>query len=285
MVRVLGRVAVGVLLASAATGCSRVSPSEAVTVNDAHYRLAWHDEFNGSKGRPPDPHHWKRVTGGGGWGNRELEDYTASPGNVSLNGRGDLAITARRERVRKGRGARWRYTSARLQTQGLVQLRYGRIEARIKVPLEPGLWPAFWMLGTDHARVGWPRSGELDVMELKSQKPFRVVGTVHGPSARKPSGWQINRFGYSSTSFGDFFHVYGLDWSPDKLVWTVDGRIYGGLTRQGLPRGDRWVFNRPFYMLLNLAVGGFWVGPPTSATRFPATMLVDWVRVWKRTSR
>jgi beta-glucanase (GH16 family) len=252
-------------------------------MSDAHYRLVWHDEFNGPAGRRPDPRNWRVLTGGGGWGNQELEDYTASAGNVSLNGQGDLAITARRMLSAHGRGNAWRYTSARLETLGRFQFQYGRIEARIKVPLGAGLWPAFWMLGNDRPRVGWPRSGELDMMEFQGQNPFRLVGTAHGPRGRN-GAWQVSRLADSLSPFNQAFHVYGLDWSRNRLVWTVDGRAYGGVTDRDLSRRDRWVFNRPFYVLLNLAVGGFWVGRPPPATHFPAAMLIDWVRVWKRTA-
>ena len=271
------QLAIAVLAAGAAAGCSL--SSQPATISNANFRLVWHDEFNGPARHRPDSHNWRTIVGAAKF-NDELEYYSASSGNVSTNGHGDLAITARRQ----SRGGR-RYTSARLETLGRFQVLYGRIEARIKIPAGAGLWPTFWMLGTNYPRVGWPDSGELDMMEFKGQNPFELVGTIHGPSRRhKARGWQINSFVDSKVPFDDGFHVYGINWNPDQILFTLDGVAYGTVVRRQLLPGDRWVFNRPFYLLLNLAVGGFWPGPPTRATRFPATMLVDWVRVWKQTS-
>jgi beta-glucanase (GH16 family) len=265
----------------AVAGCSEFLSAAPATITNARYRLVWHDEFKGSAKTLPSRHNWRIIVGGAKF-NHELEYYSDSPANVSLNGRGDLAITARRQH-HAGRHRSWQYTSARLETLGRFHVRYGKIEARIKIPAGDGLWPTFWMLGTNYPRVGWPDSGELDMMEFRGQNPFELVATVHGPAAtHKKNGWQSNSFAQSKSPFSNSFHVYGVNWTRDQIVFTLDGVAFGTVVAGALLPRDRWVFNRPFYMLLNLAVGGYWVGPPTLRTTFPATMLVDWVRVWKR---
>jgi beta-glucanase (GH16 family) len=243
----------------------------------AHHHLIWHDEFNGAAGTPPNPAKWVLATGGGP--NGELEYYTASPANASLDGRGDLAILALQQTTSLG-GQQWQYTSARLETLGLFQFRYGRLEARIRIPAGMGLWPAFWMLGNNYPAVGWPTAGELDAMEMQGFAPKVLVATLHGPATWSATGFQINRFYHSVTPLNQGFHVYTLDWGPGKLVWSIDGHAYGTITRRALNPGEQWVFNRPYYILLNIAVGGYWPGVPNASTHFPATMLVDWVRVY-----
>jgi beta-glucanase (GH16 family) len=262
-------------------GCSEFLSAAPATITNARYRLVWHDEFKGSAKTLPSRHNWRIIVGGAKF-NHELEYYSDSPANVSLNGRGDLAITARRQH-HPGHHRSWHYTSGRLETLGRFHVTYGKIEARIKVPAGDGLWPTFWMLGTNYPRVGWPDSGEFDLMEFKGQNPFELVATVHGPAAtHKKNGWQSNSFAQSKSPFSSSFHVYGMNWTRNQIMFTLDGVAFGTVVPGDLAPRDRWVFNRPFYMLLNLAVGGYWVGPPTRRTHFPATMLVDWVRVWKQ---
>lgn len=273
----LRRLAAGVLAAGAVLGSFQLLPSEAATITSHRRpRLIWHSEFNGPAGTLPRANKWRVIVGAGS--NQELEYYPGGRGNISLNGRGDLAITARRQNYPAGNET-WRYTSAKLDTLDRFQVRYGKVQARIKFPTGAGLWPAFFMLGSDYPRVGWPDSGELDLMEFQGQRPTRLVGTVHGPTAQN-TNWQVNSFAYANRPFSSRFHVYGMDWAPDKVVFTVDGRRYGSVTPNRLKQGDQWVFNRPFFLLLGMAVGGYWVGPPSGSTRFPATMLVDWVRVY-----
>lgn len=277
MMPILRRVAVVGLAAGAVLGFFQLLPSEAATLTShGQPRLIFHSEFNGPARGLPNPHKWRVIVGSGS--NQELEYYTSARGNVTLNGRGDLAITARRQSHTAGNQT-WPYTSGKLDTLGRFQFRYGKIEARIKFPAGAGLWPAFYMLGTNYPRVGWPDSGELDPMEFQGQRPTRLVATVHGPTAQN-TNWQVNKFAYSTSSFGNRFHVYGMNWTPNKLVFTLDGKPYGTVTPGDMKPGDRWVFNRPFFLLMGIAVGGYWVGTPTSSTRFPATMLVDWVRVY-----
>jgi hypothetical protein len=214
---------------------------------------------------------WRHDTGGGGWGNGELQEYTQLPGNGALTGDGKLAITARSD------GAK--YTSARLRTayEGL----YGRIEGEMQVPSGRGLLPAFWMLGADVERTGWPQAGEIDLMEsLGAAEPGLVHGTVHGPdgSAR---GWERAFTARPAGGPDTGMHRYGLEWWPGVLQWTVDGVVQATLRQEDLGARQQWVFDRPAFLLLDVAVGGRWPGRPPSATVFPQTMYVESVR-WSR---
>ncbi len=241
--------------------------------------LIFSDEFSGPSGAAPDPAKWSIETGGGGWGNNELEYYTARSSNVSLDGDGQLAITARRESYSAG-GVSREYTSARLQTKGLFATAYGRLEARIKLPTGQGLWPAFWALGSDVETVGWPNSGEIDVMESLGSDPFTLYGSLHGPQPGSEKGYTLTALERSDTSLASRFNVYGVEWSPSAITFTFDGVPYSTRTPASLSSDQQWVFNKPFFLLLNLAVGGDWPGAPRGSTMFPATMLVDWVRVY-----
>ncbi|PZE90032.1 glycoside hydrolase family 16 protein [Curtobacterium sp. MCBD17_008] len=230
------------------------------------------DEFDGPAGSAPNPGIWRHDLGGGGWGNGELEVYTDSRRNSALDGNGNLAITARRE-------ADGSYTSARLTTQGTYSVQYGRVEARIKIPRGQGIWPAFWMLGADLPQVGWPACGEIDVMENIGREPGTIHGTVHGPGYSGAEG-----IGTAATlpsgAFADAFHVYAVDWRPGSISWSVDGATYRTITPADT-NGDPWVFDKPFFVVLNVAVGGGWPGAPDATTPFPQQMLVDWIRVWQ----
>lgn len=246
-------------------------------------RLAWRDDFTGPAGAPPNPRFWTPQVGGWGWGNEELQRYTPDPDNASLDGSGHLTITAREDTVAPTAPDQFcwygpcRYTSARLITADKVTPRYGRIEARIKVPAGAGLWPAFWMLGEDFFTVGHPQSGEVDIMEIVGKEPATAWASVHGPGYTGLS----NRFDLPpGSTFADDFHTFAVDWSPDGLVFSVDGQAY-----HSVPPADaganEWVFDQPFFLVLNLAVGGRWPGEPTPQTQFPASMLVDYVAVYR----
>lgn len=240
--------------------------------------LTWHDEFDAPAGAPVDPTRWRLDTGGHGWDHQELQYYTGGTDNAAHDGAGNLAITARRDES-SGHQCHYgtcRYTSARLTTAGLFAQRYGRMEARLKAPHGRGLWPAFWMLGDDIDHVGWPEAGEIDVMESIGQRTERLHGGVEGPGysgrAALARRFDLDR----PLSRG--FHTYAVDWSPNRLVWYVDGVEFHRVTPESLD-GDRWVFDHPFSLLLSLAVGGEWPGAP-DRVRFPQRMLVDYVRVW-----
>ncbi|MGH2975927.1 MAG: glycoside hydrolase family 16 protein [Solirubrobacterales bacterium] len=225
---------------------------------------------------------WRYDVGGAGWGNHELESYTTRASNAHLDGRGHLVIAARHERYRGSDGIRRRFTSARLKTLGRFSFRYGRVAARMRVPAGRGLWPAFWMLGADINRVGYPRCGEIDVMELLGHDPRTVYGTVHGPGPDLDVGIGGRRTTRRSLARG--FHTYGAIWTPTQVRFLLDGRTYETVRRSAYPPRDRWALDRRMFMILNLAVGGSWPGPPDRATRFPARLRVDWVRVWHRRS-
>src|SRR5690348_12231347 len=234
------------------------------------WRLVWQDEFDGAA---LDTTKWVRETGGNGWGNGELEFYTDRVENARLEN-GYLVIEARREPF--GNQA---YTSARLKTQGLGQWTFGRIEARIQIPRGQGLWPAFWMLGYNIAEVGWPGCGEMDIMENIGKEPATVHGTVHGPGYSGSNGI-TSAYNLTSGAFADTFHVFSIEWQLDSIRWYVDSTLYQTVTASSVRA--QWVFNHPFFILLNVAVGGYWPGNPDSTTLFPQTMLVDYVRVYQR---
>ncbi len=249
------------------------------------WRLVWNDEFNGPAGRPPSPRNWTPEIGDGtangipGWGNDELEYYTDDPGNAATNGRGQLAITARQaDGSLSCYYGPCRFTSARLVSQHKAEFAYGRIETRIKVPAGAGLWPAFWSLGANIGDVGWPQSGEIDIMEFVGRVPNEIFGTIHGP-------------GYSGgASFGgthdfgvpvsDRFHTFAIEWQPDRIDWYVDGILYHSATPASVAP-NQWVFNHPFFLILNLAIGGNFGGPLDPNVVFPKSMLVDYVRVYQ----
>jgi len=243
----------------------------------AAWKIVWSDDFKGPAGTAPDATKWTYDLGGGGWGNQELEIYTNQPTNVFQDGSGNLVIKA----VRMPDGS---YTSARLKTQGRFAIQYGRIEARIRIPYGQGLWPAFWMLGDNISSVGWPDCGEVDIMENIGKEPLIVHGTLHGPGYSGDSPLTAKFELPAAQRFADDYHVYGVEWSPDIMVFLVDGHRYYTVTPSNLPVGTKWVFDHPFFLLLNVAVGGSWPGNPDSTTVFPQMMLVDWVQVWQNTS-
>jgi len=210
---------------------------------------------------------------GAGWGNNELQSYTNRTENVKVEN-GYLLITAKKESFN---GAS--YTSARLTTKGLFEQTYGRFEARIRLPYGQGIWPAFWLLGGNCDEVTWPQCGEIDIMEYRGQEPTKVLGSVHGPGY---SGANAITKSYSllNDRFDTGFHIFGIEWGPDYINYYVDDVLYNQITPSNV-KGE-WVFDHPFYIIINLAVGGNFVGAPNSETVFPQTMLVDYVRVYKK---
>lgn len=238
-------------------------------------RPVWADEFAGPAGTRPDSRSWTHEVGGGGWGNDELQTYTRSRTNAALDGDGHLAIVARRREPGAEPGG---FTSARLTTKGRVDVRYGAVEARIKVPPGQGLWPAFWALGIDLPRDSWPASGEIDLMEVIGSEPKVVHAGIHGPDEHD-GPYTTGGAARNIEPLDRAFHVYGARWIPGAIQFELDGRPYATVVQADLRSGQRWVFDAPFFLLLNIAVGGTWPGPPDGTTAFPATMLVDWVRV------
>lgn len=248
---------------------------------DSRWTLTWSDEFNQPDGSAPDPKKWTSEIGGSGWGNHELEYYTDSRENAHIQD-GALVIKALREdRVRED-GARMHYTSARLKSQGKFSQTYGRFEARIKIPYGQGLWPAFWMLGEDITKVDWPTCGEIDIMENIGKEPSIVHGTVHGPGYSGAGGIGASYRLPSKRPFADDFHLFAVEWESATIRFYVDNELYETHARADLPADKKWVFDHPFFLLLNVAVGGDWPGNPDVTTVFPQTMLVDYVRVYSR---
>ena len=246
-------------------------------VSGPQWRLAWHDEFDAAPNSAPDPAKWTYDVGKTGWGNAELEEYTRSTANAFEDGDGHLVIQAIKTNDASGAG----YTSARLKTQGLAAFTYGRVEARMKLPHGQGIWPAFWMLGSDIAAVGWPRCGEIDIMENIGKEPAVVHGTVHGPGYSGGNGIGAP-YSLPAGAFADAFHVFTLQWQPESVEFAVDGSTYKRITPSDIPKGASWVYNHPFFLLLNVAVGGNWPGYPDATTQFPQRLLVDYVRVYSR---
>jgi beta-glucanase (GH16 family) len=243
--------------------------------------LSWSDEFNGADGSAPDPAKWAFDLGGGGWGNGELETYTSRPQNAVVQG-GNLVITAAKETYTGTDGISRDYTSARLKTQGLFSQSSGRFEARIKIPSGQGIWPAFWLLGNDFATNGWPTCGEIDIMENVGSQPATVYGTIHGPGYSGSTAISASNT-LATGKYADDFHVYAVEWESTQIRFYVDGFLYATRTPADLPsNGSVWVFDHPFFLLLNVAVGGNWPGAPDSTTVFPQQMLVDYVRVYQR---
>jgi beta-glucanase (GH16 family) len=241
--------------------------------------LLWSDEFTGPCGAGPDPKKWRVDTGGNGFGNEELEYYTARKRNMALDGQGHLAISALHE-THSGGGYTRNYTSGKIDGQRKYSTTYGSIQASIELPAGRGLWPAFWALGVDIDKVGWPKSGEIDMMENLGQRPLTAYGSIHGPSTLKPYRFGLTTSVLAETSLSQGFHVYGVNRSRNLVQMTLDGVPYATYRPSSLSRGRHWVFNRPFFLILDLAVGGKWPGAPNATTQFPATMLVDWVRVY-----
>ena len=273
-----------ILLASACVfGASAAAQNAAPKSESPAWKLTWSDEFNGPNGSAVDASKWVSESGGGGWGNDELEYYTARLDNATQQD-GNLIIQVRQEKYTGVDGIARNYTSARLKTLSKFSQTYGRFEARIKIPGGQGIWPAFWMMGNDIDKIGWPACGEIDVMENIGKEPALVHGTIHGPGYSGEHGITAS-YGFPSHQiFADDFHVYAVEWEPAAIRFYVDGHLYTTVTPTDLPKGARWVYDHPFFLLLNVAVGGGWPGSPDASSVFPQTMLVDYVRVYERAS-
>jgi beta-glucanase (GH16 family) len=239
----------------------------------AEAAVVWNEEFNGAAGAGVDTGRWNFDTGGGGFGNSELEYYNSGTSNVAQDGQGHLVITARRE---SGGHSCWygtcQWTSGRIQTAGKFTQTYGHIEARIQIPKGNGLWPAFWMLGGSN----WPTDGEIDIMENVGRTPNTLYGTLHGPGYS--GGNAVGGTRNLSAPLGDAFHNYAIDWSPNLVVWTIDGSEYFRASPASV-RGNPWVYNHGFFIIMNLAVGGSFPGSPDGNTPSTARMVVDYIHV------
>lgn len=256
------------------------SHSPFVQTHKEKWVLSWSDEFDEPDASAPDPSKWEFVTGGSGWGNDELEYYTSRPKNADIED-GNLVITALKEDYVDAKGVTRNYTSARMQTMGKFDQAYGRFEARIKIPYGQGIWPAFWMLGADMPTAHWPGAGEIDIMENIGREPGTVHGTIHGPGYSGAKGIG-SPYSLPTGRFTDDYHVFAIEWEPNRIHFYVDDHLYETRTPSDLPTGTKWVYDHPFYILLNCAVGGRWPGNPDDTSTFPQKMLIDYVRVYKK---
>jgi beta-glucanase (GH16 family) len=258
------------------------NPADAQTarIEKQGWRLTWHDEFERKGANHPDPSKWELEVGGGGWGNNELEYYTQRIEN-SREENGLLTIIAAKEDYSGADGVKRSYTSSRLKTKTLFSQAHGRFEARIKLPGGKGIWPAFWLLGDDIGKTGWPSCGEIDIMESIGDATT-AYGTLHGPGYSGSSGIQGKYVLSGQKKFQDDFHLFAVEWDPKIIRFFVDNVMYASKTAEDLPPKSNWVFDHPFFIILNLAVGGNWPGNPDERTVFPQTMQIDYVRVYER---
>ena len=248
--------------------CSNDEKQKVTTMN----KLVMQDEFD-TDGAPNSAiWNYNIGTGNNGWGNNELEYYTNSSNNIKVVD-GMLQITAKKEAFMGSQ-----YTSARIFSKGLFEQKQGRFEARIKMPWGQGMWPAFWLLGANSDTVAWPQCGEIDIMEYKGQEPTITHGTVHGPGYAGGNGI-TKSYDLINDRFDTGFHIFGIEWGENYINFYVDDVLYNQITPDKVT--GEWVYDHPFYIILNLAVGGSYVGSPNSETTFPQTMYVDYVRVYQ----
>jgi beta-glucanase (GH16 family) len=267
------------VLSASLIACPNADASNATV-----WTLVWSDEFDGPNGAAVDSSKWSFDVGGSGWGNNELETYTSRTANSDLED-GRLAIKALKERFTGADNITRNYTSARLLTKNRFTQAYGRFEARIKIPYGQGIWPAFWMLGDNIDSAHWPNCGEIDIMENIGKEPAIVHGTFHGPGYSGGSGVSAAYTLPGVRKFADDFHLFAVEWEPNVMRFYVDGLLYKTRTPADLPAGTSWVFDHPFFIILNVAVGGGWPGNPDATTVFPQQMLVDYVRVYSRSPK
>lgn len=257
------------------------APAPARAVVPAGRTLLWSDEFNGDAGTFPTAYRWTFAEGGAGWGNNELQCYTKSRKNSATNGKGQLVITALRTygHLCVG-GTRNSFTSARITTQRSFTTTHGRLEIRAKLPAGAGAWPAFWALGANLPRVGWPRSGEIDVMEFTGNRPTITTSAVH---AARTNGthWHSTRTARASKTLTTAYHVYAVEWTSRSLTFFRDGVSTGQITRAEVTRWATWPFDKPFYLLVNLAMGGTYAGKVPSTLTAPQRYYIDYVRVYR----
>ncbi|PKN92841.1 MAG: hypothetical protein CVU44_12480 [Chloroflexi bacterium HGW-Chloroflexi-6] len=257
----------------------------------SQWTLAWSDEFDGAAGTAPNATYWNHDIGGQGWGNNEWEYYTDSTENSATDGSGSMVITAKPNTdpalqcaygPTAGSPQTCAYTSARLLTKDKIDFAYGRVEAKLKIPHGQGVWPAFWMLGSDIASNPWPGSGEIDIMENigKDSELQNLYGTLHGPGYSGGAGIGSGPYDTGVNLYEDF-HTYAIEWEPTEIRWYFDGTQYFSATPADVPAGQEWVFNKPFFIILNVAVGGNWPGFPDGSATFPQEMLIDYVRVYQ----
>jgi beta-glucanase (GH16 family) len=271
----------------ACTSASSAPRPDTTSSPTRELKQVWADEFDGPAGGRIDSTKWHYDLGDGcqsgncGWGNQEKEWYTSASESVSLNGQGQLQIVARPAAA--GLTCYYgacRYTSAKITTRGMLDVAPGRVEARIKLPAGQGLWPAFWLLGTDIGAVGWPQCGELDIMENHGSNMTATSSAMHGPGYSGNTPF-VHSYQLAGASFADDFHTFAVEWDSTRVAFFVDGKQHYVIPRADVQSHGNWVFDHPFFIILNLAVGGTFDGDPRSDAILPATMLVDYVRVYQ----
>jgi beta-glucanase (GH16 family) len=247
------------------------------------FQLLWSDEFNQTDGTGPDAGKWVHALGDKGWGNKELENYTDRLPNASVVS-DPLALDGKALQIKAIKEADGTYNSARLLTKGKFSFKYGWAEARLRLPYGQGIWPAFWMLGMESDYGGWPHCGEIDIMENIGKVADQPIchGTIHGPGYSGDRGLTSVYTLPNGEKFKEAYHLFAVEWTVNKIKFYVDGHLYKTRVPADLPTGTKWVFDHPFYLLLNLAVGGQWPGYPDSSTVFPQTLMVDYVRVYQK---
>lgn len=239
----------------------------------AGYERIWADEFSGAA---IDLSNWGYDIGGGGWGNNELEYYSDRADNSYMNN-GFLVIEAKKENL-NGRN----YTSARLLSKGKRSFTFGRVDIRAKLPFGQGIWPALWMLGENIGQVSWPACGEIDIMEVLGHETNKLYGTAHwGPLGATSSTYRTGSYVLPQGKFSEKFHVFSIIWTADQIEWYIDDTFYHRVTKAEITGGNN-PFDKPFFFIMNVAVGGNWPGSPDNTTTFPQRMLVDYVRVFKK---
>jgi beta-glucanase (GH16 family) len=241
------------------------------------WTLAWSDEFNGAKGDMLDQSKWSYSVGPNN-ANKEQEFYTDRPENSGMDGEGHFLITALHEDYMG-----YQYTSAKFTSSGNYEPKYGRLEARIKLPSGKGLWPAFWNLGTNIGDVGWPNCGEMDIMETVGDELTTNHGSLHGPGYSGGSPLTGTFTLPNGALFSDDFHVFAAEWEENVVRFYVDSNLYETKTPDDVPPGKTWVYDHSVFMILNVAVGGTWPGNPDNSI-FPSSMAIDYVRVYERTA-
>jgi len=244
-------------------------------------KLLWSQEFNEPAGTAPSEKFFKYDLGGGGWGNKEMQWYTEDA--VKTNGQGQLVLTASKIPAIQDGDLPYNcfgdceYYSGRINTQGKVRFKYGRMEARIQMPAGNGVWPAFWMLGSNIVAKSWPTSGEIDIVELRGREPNRLIASAHGPGysgANAKSGVKV-----SPTSLADGYHVYAIEWNVNKITWYLDGKVIHTLTPTSV-KPNTYVFNQDFFVILNVAMGGDFDGGLLDTSIEKAEMKVDYLRYY-----
>lgn len=264
------------ILISLAASMACGGPESTTSDIQPEYELVWSDEFKGDSLQSPDSNKWTFDIGRGdnGWGNGELQYYTNRQQNAHLDGKGHLVIRALRQKYENAE-----YTSARMKTKNKFEQKYGRFEARIRPPTGEGIWPAYWMLGSNIDTVGWPQCGEIDIMEFIGKARNEIHGSLHGPG--HSAGEAISTiYTLPSGDVDEDFNLYAVEWSADSIVFFVNEVPYQRVLKSKMP--GQWVYNTPFFMLVNLAIGGTYVGYPSADETFPKELVIDFIRVYER---